>query len=227
MPAAKQREREKALELRQLGKSYREIREKVKVSKSSLSLWLREHPLSSDQIQRLRDNNPERIKHYRETRLKQREALLKQIYDNEKPLILPLSSRDLFIAGLFLYWGEGAKTKMSWFSLSNTDPSMIRFFISWIEKGLRLNRNNIKIRLHLYTDMDIRREIDFWSKGLNIPKSQFRKPYIKKNLQQNITYRGFRHGTCNIIVNNAIVTKRILMGLKVIQDQFAIKGEGA
>jgi len=227
MPATKQIEKEKALELRQLGKSYREIQKTVKVSKSSLSLWLKEYPLSSDQIQKLRDNNPERISHYRETRRKQREALLKQIYDNEKPLILPLSFRDLFIAGLFLYWGEGAKTKMSWFSLSNTDPSMIRFFISWIEKSLHLNRNDIKIRLHLYTDMDIRREIDFWSKELNIPKSQFRKPYIKKNLQHNITYKGFRHGTCNIIINNAIVTKRILMGLKVIQDQFALKKAGA
>src|SRR6187549_3992535 len=48
-PNAKDDLRETALAMRQEGRSYREIRAVVGVSKSTLSLWLRDVPLSEDQ----------------------------------------------------------------------------------------------------------------------------------------------------------------------------------
>ena len=98
---------------------------------------------------------------------------------------------------------------------------MIKFFIYWAEKCLGVTKDKIKIKLHLYNDMNINNEINFWMKTLDIKKDQFIKPYIKNSSKSSITYKtGFGHGTCNIAIANAILSKRILMGVKVIEDYF-------
>jgi hypothetical protein len=51
---SKRREREQAIAFRQQGLSYSEIRQRVPVAKSSLSVWLRQVGLSEWQRQRLR-----------------------------------------------------------------------------------------------------------------------------------------------------------------------------
>ncbi|OGM89041.1 hypothetical protein A3J77_02065 [Candidatus Wolfebacteria bacterium RBG_13_41_7] len=217
-------DKQKAVELRLRGYSYSQIKSELKISKSTLSGWLKNYPLSEERIKELTSRNEKRIENYRKTRQRQKEEILKKIYQKEKAEIFPLSKRDLFIAGLFLYWGEGAKTKDAEVSLSNTNPAMAKFFVYWLENSLKIDRNKIKIKLHLYKDMDIRKEIDFWTKELKFSESQFTKPYIKDSNKSSITYKnGFGHGTCNITIGNAILMKRVLMGLKSIEDYFNLK----
>ncbi|TSD03712.1 MAG: Uncharacterized protein Athens071426_106 [Parcubacteria group bacterium Athens0714_26] len=108
---AKQEEKQTAIELRKQGKSYSQIKQALKVSKSTLSNWLKNFPLAPKQLEKLMGKNEKRIENYIKTCRKRKENLLKQIYDEEKNVIFPLSKRDIFIAGLFLYWGEGGKTK--------------------------------------------------------------------------------------------------------------------
>jgi hypothetical protein len=106
-------------------------------------------------------------------------------------------------------------------SISNTDPSIIKFFICWLTKNLSVPREKIKIQLHLYNDMDIRKEVQFWSKTLNIPLNHFSKPYIKKTSSIRINHKGgFGHGTCSVSIGNARLSEKILMGIKAITDQF-------
>ncbi|PJC65285.1 MAG: hypothetical protein CO020_01420, partial [Candidatus Colwellbacteria bacterium CG_4_9_14_0_2_um_filter_50_12] len=186
---ARLKDRQKAIALRLEGKSYSEIKNIIGVTKGTLSYWLKDYPLSEERIRELRDLNPRRIERYRETRRRNKEKILNRTYRNEKRLIFPLSKRDLFIAGLFLYWGEGGKTKEAELILSNTNPAMIKFFVSWSEKCLGVDREKLKIKLHLYKDMDIKKEFDFWSRELKINKSQFVKPYIKNSNKSNITYK--------------------------------------
>ena len=69
--------------------------------------------------------------------------------------------------------------------------------------------------------MDIRKEIDFWSKTLIIPVNQFSKPYIKKTSSSRINHKGgFGHGTCNATVGNARLSEKVLMSIKVITDRY-------
>jgi hypothetical protein len=219
---AKIKEKEEAIRLRKLGKSYKEIRSIIPVSKGSLSLWLRDHPLSHKKLRELRDWNMGRIEHYQETRKKQREAKLVEIYKNQKGEILPLSHRELLIAGLFLYWGEGGKSILSTqLAFSNTDPAMIKFFINWLEEIFGFKREKIKIRMHFYKDMDVKKETDYWAKTLKISKGQFKKPYIKDSKFSSLSYkRGFGHGTCNVLVYDAMLGKKMMMSLKVVSDFF-------
>lgn len=219
---AKIKERQKALHLRKLGQSYTQIKQALGVSKSTLSYWLRNYPLSTKRIRELRDWNQARIEHYMETRRRKREAILREIYIKEKDIILPILQREVFIGGLFLYLGEGGKTKPYELSLSNTDPVILKIFIFWLTQILKVPRKKIKTKLHFYSDMNVSKKTKFWSVELGIPLSQFTRPYIKRSQLSSLTYkRGFGHGTCNVIIGDAKLAKRIFMGLEVIRDYFS------
>ncbi len=213
--------REKALALRKKEMSYSQIKKILRVSKSTLSYWLRDYPLSKQRISELRDHNEKRIERYRETRRKTKEKRLKEFYLEQKKKIFPLNKRELFLAGLFLYWGEGGKTMSNHVSVSNTDPSVINFFINWIENIFKIPRDKLRFSIHLYSDMNIKNEISFWSQTLHISEKQFSKPYIKNSSSLRINQKGgFGHGTCNARLGNARLSEQVLMGIKAISNKY-------
>ncbi len=218
---ARKEDKIKAISLRLKGQSYSQIKSKIKISKSTLSNWLQDYPLSEKRIRELRDLNPQRIERYRATRALQKKTRLDEIYAKEKKALLPFSKRDLFIAGLFLYWGEGGKTANAQLTLTNTKPSIIKFFIFWADKVLKINKKDIVFRLHIFKDMSPEKEIFAWSKELKVSKNQFRKCFVKKTLSSSVTYkRSFRHGTCDAIIRGARLAEKVLMSLKAIEDSF-------
>jgi len=218
---ARLRDHEKTLTLRKQGMSYSQIRSIIKVSKSTLSLWLKNYPLSKERIKELRAFSEQRIERFRETVRQKREKRLTETYQTQKQLILPLSNRELFIAGLLLYWGEGTKCRRDGLSISNNDPSVIRFFIYWLKKVWLFRRRKIRILLHLYNDMNINNELNYWSKILRIPLRQFNRSYIKKTPSTRINHKGgFGHGTCNVRINSVPLAEKIFMSLKVISNKY-------
>lgn len=223
MPKALREKRELALSLRkeQL-MSYSQIKEILNVSKSSLNLWLKDYPLSKERINELRGNSEKRIERYRETRRKTKETRLHKYYLEQKKHIFPLSKRDIFIAGLFLYWGEGSKAKSTEVFVSNTNPSIINFFIHWMETIFKIPRSKLKFRMHFYEDMNPKKQTTFWAKVLNVSEEQFTKPYIKKTSSLRINEKGsFGHGTCNAGIYDARLHEQVLMALKTISDTYS------
>jgi len=219
---ARFKDHEKAIILRKQEMSYSQIKEILKVDKSTLSTWLRNYPLSEKRIRQLRDWSEQRIERCRETKRKKKEKRLKDFYQEQKKLIFPFSKSELYLAGLFLYWGEGAKTHSARLSISNTDPSVIKFFIVWLERSLKVPKEKLKVHLHLYIDMNIKKEIKFWSTTLDIPFDQFTKPYIKETSTTRINHKGgFGHGTCNVGIGDARLSEKILMALEAISDKFS------
>jgi predicted transcriptional regulator len=219
---ARKLEKQKALVMREKGMSYTEIQKELGVSKSTLSGWLSHMPLSDERIRLLRDKNPRRIERYINTMRKKREEKLQSAYNIISGKIKKISKRELFISGLFLYWGEGSKTRSTAVGLTNTNPYMLMYFIQWLN-FFNVPKNKLKVHLHLYLDMDIDEKISFWSKVLHIPISQFRKPYIKKSKASSITYtRGFCQGTCTVIVDDANISAQVLMGIQYLQNMLKI-----
>ena len=217
---ARTRDREKVIKLRLKGSSYSQIKETLGISKSTLSGWLADYPLSPERIKELRDKNPRRIENYIRTMKKKREVKYARAYDKAKKDIAKLSKRDMYIAGLCLYWGEGFKTKVGSTALSNTDPGMIIFFIKWLET-MGISKIKLKANLHLYKDMNEEKEINFWSRTIGLPKNQFRRPYIKKSNISDITYKnGFGHGTCTVRYENVEFNRYVIMGIKYIKDKY-------
>jgi transcriptional regulator with XRE-family HTH domain len=209
----------KAIELRKKGMSYSQIKNEFGISKSTLSGWLFDMPLSEDKIRKLRDFNPMRIERCRNTKMKKRENRLSLVYKKVSEDIGKINKRELFLVGLFLYWGEGSKTSKYTTAFTNTDPMMVKFFIRWVTECLGVKKTNLDILLHLYKDMNIKDSTDFWVKELKIPVSQFKKPYIKDSKLSGLTYKsGFGKGTCNVRIYNRDVKEYITQALKYLRD---------
>lgn len=213
-------EKRLAIRLRLAGGSYNEIRNQLLVSKSTLSSWLSDYPLTSKQISALTGRyKAKQIENYRLAVRKRNELRLSQIYKKEAKKLLPLSKRELLIAGLFLYLGEGGKRGNGSIIVSNTDPNIVKFVLYWYTKVLKIPKEKIRVSLQLYMDMDIQREMTFWSRSLGMPLINFWKPYIKKSHTMGIDHSGYKHGTCGLYHGNARLFEKIMMGTKVILDK--------
>lgn len=212
-------ERKNAVRMRLAGKSYTSIQKSLGVSKSTLSNWLRDITLTQKQERQIKKSATEkRTESYIKTVRERRAKIIREYYEKEQRLLLPLTERDFLVAGLFLYLGEGAKSSWSHIAISNSNPEVIRFSIRWLTKILGIPRKKIKVLVHLYKDMNIEKEISFWAGVTGIPKNQFRKPYIKKTSSKKISYHTFGHGTCNVLAGSAIIKNRIMAGIKVVMD---------
>ena len=220
--------REKVIKLRLQGATYGQIRRSLGVSKSTLSDWLRNLPLTREQMELLSINR-ERAKDlgrekFRITYKKKKLKRLRSVYKEQWDKFIPLSENELFLAGVFLYWGEGDKMH-GHVTISNTDPRVIKFSLYWMIYSLKIPKEKIKVGLHVYKDMNIKETISFWSKTLGMPKNQFRKPYVKKTNRSELTYKGFGRGTCKLYAGSVILSEKIAMTIKAISDKYGAKDE--
>lgn len=221
---ARFKDREKALALRKQGMSYSQIKSLLGISKSTLSVWLRNFPLSKERIIELRDRNERRIERFRETMRQKRVKRLEAVYNSVKDEISSLTAREFLMAGLGLYWGEGSKTKEAEAAVTNTDPSVLLFFINWITSFYNVSRSALRVSLHLYSDMDKDSEAKFWIEILGLPADQFTSIYIKDSSSIRINHKGsFGHGTCRVAVYNVHLKEKILMQLKTLSDYYSKK----
>lgn len=220
--------REEVIKLRLQGYTYGQIKRSLGVSKSTLSDWLRNLPLNKEQLESLSKNRGLAKELGREkfieTAKNKRLNRLKHALDKQIKNLLPLSEKELFLAGVFLYWGEGAK-KHGIISISNTDPRVVRFALYWMTESLNIPIVKIGVNVHLYKDMDIEETIHFWSTILDIPKNQFRKPYIKKTNRAGLTYKSFGHGTCRLYAGSVVLSEKIAMSIKAISDNYGVKND--
>lgn len=206
----KLKEKLKAICLRKLGKSYSEIRKQLKVSKGTLSLWLRNVKLTSEQEKRLyvelRQKNAYRLAKMNQ---KKRIETTKQIIEKAKREA-PLRSKDpLFLAGLMLYWAEGDKSeRREVVKFSNSDPEMIKLIMKWFRKTCEVPKEKFRIGVHIH-ELFCRKDVEkYWAEITNVPSSQFHKTQIKPT---SLGYRKNRlyNGTCAVRIGDKNLFRKI------------------
>lgn len=221
--------RQKATDLRvNKNLSYTEIRKRLGVPKSTLSYWLREFPLSEERILELRRNGWKKgeaaREKFRSTMRKKKEEKAKEIYKQKFKEFKDISDDAFFTAGLMLYLAEGDKKVDSRINLANTDPEVIQFFIVWLDDFLDIDRNKIKIQLHLYENMDIVKEENFWRDVLSVDISQMYKTQVRKLKKSSFTYQGsHRHGTCSIYILGVESKRELMMSIRAFMDIYKSK----
>lgn len=108
-----------------------------------------------------------------------------------------ISDRDLLVAGVALYWGEGSKSDKSQLAFVNSDPEAIKFMFCWFKKIMHIKNEEFMPRIFINNihKNRIKKVLKFWSKLLNLPEGQFGNPVFlggrpKKVYENHDNYYG-------------------------------------
>lgn len=185
--------------MRKSGKTLPAIAKKLKVSKSSVSLWTqdivlpeRARALIQARKVRAREMANEAKRKLTRTKLanvKQESELSmsKTTIDNEMALIMCS----------LMYWCEGSKSKNdSEFTFTNAEPLTICGFMALLRQAIpQLDEKRFRVKMHLHEYHDESRQRTFWSEVTGIQEQQFQntfwKPHTGKSTKPN--YNGCIH----------------------------------
>ena len=197
-------EKNLAINLRKRGWSMNEIKNKLGVSKSSISLWVRNIQLTDDQKKELSQKGltKESIEKRRTTRLSRENSRRQIIVDTAEKEINSLSEQELKLIGIALYWAEGAKTRRGSVQLSNGDPRIIRLMMRFFKKICKVPNEKFRAHIHIHPHLDIRKAEEYWSSISTIPLNQFYKTYSKPNKASQNKKDSLPFGTFDIYVHN-------------------------
>lgn len=148
-------------------------------------------------------------------------AETQKIQFDKKPLSFSpkknLSSveRVLFYAGILLYWAEGAKTGHNVVDFTNSNERMALIFLKMLRNIYRITEKKLRVLLYCYANQRVDTLVLHWSKRLNIPQSQFIKPYVRYDYNEKKTYK-MPYGLVHIRYNDKRLFLQILKDIDII-----------
>ncbi|MER5477089.1 hypothetical protein ABT026_08910 [Streptomyces sp. NPDC002734] len=182
-PRAKDDLRERARELRAQGWTYDQIKAELGCSKSSVSLWVRDLP-TPPRKRRTQEEASEIGKRAWEARLQIREAERQQTKEAARREIGALSERELFIAGVALYWAEGSKDKpyarRERVVFVNSDPGVIRTYLAWL-RLVGTPRERLRFAVMIHEGADAQAAEAYWAELTGSDASAFYKTTLKRH----------------------------------------------
>lgn len=184
-PRAKDAVRARARELREEGRDYEGIAAELGVSKSSVSLWVRDMPIPPHLTrEESRKRSAEGARRYWAVQRPLREAVRGRAVTAAAAQIGKLSDRELLIAGAITYWCEGAKSK-PWRRCDrvifiNSDPGLITLFLRFLEVA-GVEKSSLTYRLSIHESADVFAAERFWLNVTGAEPGQFRKPSLKRH----------------------------------------------
>jgi hypothetical protein len=211
----KVKEQERARALRAQNRTLADIATTLGVSKSSVSLWVRDVPFTPT----LRLRGPHRRPHpAHEAKLRQIEELNSEGVGR----IGTLSEQEFLVGGIALYAGEGAKGDGA-VQFANTDPTMIRFFCAWLRRFFDVDESRLRVRVYLHQGLDLQASEAFWSGLTDVPRKQFRQAH-RVVPEVGIRHNKHEHG-CAYVYYCCSRTHRQIMGLiRALLSSEAIPG---
>lgn len=192
----KVREKERAIYLRKQGLSYNEILNRLPVAKSTLSVWLKDLPLTVEEKRYLRQRTDANITKGRiraasenHRNRKQREQ---ELYVEQMQVFEAHKNDPMFNLGVAFYWAEGSN-KSPQFQFVNSDPVMIEFMYKWVQKYLHVAPENIGIRIYMHKVYSQSECEEYWCALLSRNRSDLKKTIFKPTghpVRQNLSYKG-------------------------------------
>jgi transposase len=184
-PNAKDDLRAKARALRMEGLNYNQISARLGVSKSSVSLWVRDLPTPQGlSRQEVHDRAADATRQYWARERKLRAAHRSDERAVAAAEIGGLSDREVIIAGAIAYWCEGSKTKPyargERVIFTNSDPQLILFFLRFLDAA-GISRSDLRFRMHIHERADVAAAQRFWIEVTGSEEEQFLRPTLKRH----------------------------------------------
>lgn len=199
---------------REKGLSLNEIAARLQVSKSSVSLWVRDIVLTEPQIAQLTAQNPLYNRQMRSSQLSRERSRVVRAGYQESGRRRAQQGDPLHMAGCMLYWAEGEKGRCS-VAFANSDPDMIAFFVRFLGCCYGVEKHEIAVYVNCYDDCLPVGEIeDFWLTRLGIPRTGLRKTTLNyfSSYSQKKRVNKLKYGTCRVVVHKTEIVQNIFWG---------------
>ncbi len=184
--------------------SYCQISKKLNISNSTIAVWCRDLKIGSN------TNGVIRTYQARRRRLLHSE---KKIFNN---IVFDKTQAKIYCG--ILYGCEGSKyPASSGVMLTNADPELMLSFITLFRKSFRVEENRLRVHLQIHTTQNYSKLLNYWSRLLKVPKSQFYKPTLTE--PHGRKHRSKYLGTCTLKYHNY----RFQLKLIGIFDEFMRK----
>lgn len=195
--------REKALELRKIGKTYTEIGSLLGVPKGTLSYWLSDLALGADVREYLVQKRKSHILRIQkiavESRQRQHMAVLRSIQDKVSYFKDKQDQDSLKIALAFLYLGEGAKWKSHrGLQLGSSDPLIMSLYVNLLRLCYGIDKDQLRCYICYRADQHLPILQKFWSKELGISLENFYPSKPDKRTEGKATRKKDYRGVCVI-----------------------------
>ncbi len=206
-----------AIFLREKGYSLQEISHRLKIAKSTASIWLRNIKLSKSAQKIL--NQKKALARQKAAKSIRKKHLLRKI-QIESQAQKTISNLDLTsspfckIVCSLLFWGEGGKND-HYVSFINSDPEMIAIFLKTFRKSFPLQESKFRALIHIHEYHNEKKLKQYWSNLTKIPLNQFTKSYRKPHTgsRKKEGYKG--------AIKIKYYDSSIAMQLKAIYNQLA------
>jgi hypothetical protein len=199
----KQEDQDKARRMRADGRTLADIASTLGVSKSSVSLWVRDVEFTPS---RRRTGAQRRPHPFHERKL----AEIAELDQWGRDRLGSLTDDAFLAAGVALYAGEGAKGD-GFVMFANSDPAMVRFFCAWFRRYFDIDERRLRVRVYLHAGLDLDAAEEHWSDVTGVPRSQFIKPY---RAAADGKFRKNKHEFgCAYVSYSSSRTHRAVMGL--------------
>lgn len=186
------------LELGKAGKTYREIQNQYPIPKSTLSFWFKNDGKEPDRTKQLEHLKKARVL-ASAAKSAIRNAWVVRARESGNALAKMVDLGNTAVAKsmlAMLYWAEGSKhDKVHGLVFTNTDPTLMRLYVTLLRKTYPLDEERFRARLHLHSYHIPQDALRFWSDTLGIPTSQFGKIYVK-NRSESKKFRENFQGIC-------------------------------
>lgn len=161
---------ERARELRAQAWTLAEIAAELGCAKSSASLWTRDVEFTAKP--RNRGNSVTKPHPMHLAKLAEIEECRRWAAE----AIGTMSERDLFMAGIGLYAGDGAKTGGA-VKFANSNPALVGLFCRWFRRFFAPDETRMRVRLYLHVGLDLEAAQAHWSGVTDVPIGQFTKAH--------------------------------------------------
>ncbi|MGH7245820.1 MAG: hypothetical protein ACREGI_02715 [Candidatus Levyibacteriota bacterium] len=204
----------KVRELRKQGLSYKEILQKIPVSKDSISRWCQDIELSNAQKKKLQENRifgqKKGSQVAAENKKVAKEKKIKEIHAQAVKEIGNLKNREEFLIGIALYAAEGTKMDKHG-GFSNADPELVKFMMKWFLEYAKVPKEKLRGRIWIHENLDEKRAKDFWSKISGISLQHFTKTYFAKDKNaKKIRKNIHEYGVFYVSFSDATIHRKII-----------------
>jgi hypothetical protein len=217
-PNAKDDLRAKARILREQGHDYNRIAAELGVSKSSVSLWVRDLPRPPGlSYEECRQRISAGLRRYWAAERPIREAEREAVHAAAVAQMGRLNDREVLIAGAIAYWCEGSKNKPhrrdDRVNFVNSDPALVRFFLRFLDVA-GIGRERLIFRVYIHESADLAAAQRFWLDVTQARPDQFRCPTLKRHNPRTVRKNtgSDYHGCLRIDVRRSIHLYRKIEG---------------